>query len=1112
MKCMRYTLGADLGSTSVGWAVLDHDRNKIEALGVRLFPGAENPKDGSSLAEARRLARGARRSTRRKQRRMKDIRKLLVSSGVLTQDAMDIVSKTVGEHTPWEYRVEGLDRLLKPDEWTRVLIHMAKRRGFKSNRKEAPEGVQKVDKNDDEGKMKAGVAENSLILKTGNNGKGYRTVAEMFVMDPKFGEHKRNKDGQYINTVLRAEIEAEAQELFKRQRSLGNPFAGEDLEKTYLEIFNRQLPFASGDIIEKMVGHCTMEPEELRAPKASWTAERFILLSNIRNMRVVVDGSTGELGPEKSAKLLQYCYDHTKVTYKQIRNLLDPAPKKSKKKGQPEEQQPQQASNWHFAYIPAEKKKISRKKAAEKEAENPQAESTQEYDPEEATFAELKAFHEFRKAVTKALGEKYWTDLTANNPRVMDDLAFALTFRKNEEDIRSCMAERNVPEELIEAVIGLNFKGTVNLSLKAMTKLIPFMEEGSDFTEACGQAGYSSFDPRSGSNRSILLPVPDQGRVRNPVVFRAITQTRKVINEIIRKYGSPERVQIELAKELAKPIEVRKAIKERNDENYRQKQVLRDEFENRFSHRPSDSQLEKYRLWKEQDGYCPYTGEKISLDRLFSVKGGTYADIDHIVPYSRSFDNSWTNKVLVMTHANRDKKDMTPYEYFGQDSEQWNTFLKNVEKYIPDKSKARRLMTKDRDFDEIKLRCLNDTRSITKYVADWIESSLVFSDPEIRNPVVRINGQATATIRKQWGIESCKRRDESDLHHALDACVVAAATPAIIDRISKYSAADELGELREEDPTDSRKRLPEPWKDFAREVRARISEDPAGLIKSYGITSYTEEELQELRPIFVSRMPDRKAHGEVHEATVRSLRYADEGKGTVVKVPLKKIKLNRLENMVGKDRDKILYEALRKRLKEHADKPLKAFAEPFYKPSKDGTPGRIVKSISLFDASVCGLKIREGMSGNGNGSMVHVNIYRKDGKHYIVPYYIEDIARKRTRMHAIVAGKPESEWLEIDNTYEYMFSLFMNDIVKIVDKSGKEVFGYYKGCDRSNGGIKIVRHDSEKDSTRIGVKTAAVIEKYDVNILGEYHKVKHEKSPCGQISRKPGKKKASAAA
>ena len=215
--------------------------------------------------------------------------------------------------------------------------------------------------------------------------------------------------------------------------------------------------------------------------------------------------------------------------------------------------------------------------------------------------------------MTKALGEKYWTDLTANNPRVMDDLAFALTFRKNEEDIRNCMAERNVPEELIEAVIGLNFKGTVNLSLKAMTKLIPFMEEGSDFTEACGQAGYSSFDPRSGSNRSILLPVPDQGRVRNPVVFRAITQTRKVINEIIRKYGSPERVQIELAKELAKPIEVRKAIKERNDENYRQKQILRNEFENSFSHRPSDSQLEKYRLWKEQDGYCPYTGEKISL-------------------------------------------------------------------------------------------------------------------------------------------------------------------------------------------------------------------------------------------------------------------------------------------------------------------------------------------------------------------------------------------------------------------------------------------------------------------------------------------------------------------
>ena len=129
-----------------------------------------------------------------------------------------------------------------------------------------------------------------------------------------------------------------------------------------------------------------------------------------------------------------------------------------------------------------------------------------------------------------------------------------------------------------------------------------------------------------------------------------------------------------------------------------------------------------------------------------------------------------------------------------------------------------------------------------------------------------------------------------------------------------------------------------------------------------------------------------------------------------------------------------------------------------------------------------------------------------------MPYYIEDIARKRTRMYAIVAGKPESEWLEIDNTYEYMFSLYPNDILRVKNNNGEEIFGYYRGCHRTTGGIGIISHDSAKTEKMIGIRNAAVLEKYTVDVLGEYHKVKSEKSACGKLFRKAEKKKARTAA
>ncbi|MCL2103392.1 MAG: hypothetical protein FWH25_05080, partial [Syntrophorhabdaceae bacterium] len=140
---MRYTLGLDIGITSVGWCVVDErEKRRIVDLGTRTFPVAENPKDGSSLALPRRIARGSLRRLRRRKERLENIRLLLVEHGLISDiGALKDLLADSRAADPYELRAAGLDRMLSPEEWCRILLHIAKRRGFKSNRKSDAEGT-----------------------------------------------------------------------------------------------------------------------------------------------------------------------------------------------------------------------------------------------------------------------------------------------------------------------------------------------------------------------------------------------------------------------------------------------------------------------------------------------------------------------------------------------------------------------------------------------------------------------------------------------------------------------------------------------------------------------------------------------------------------------------------------------------------------------------------------------------------------------------------------------------------------------------------------------------------------------------------------------------------
>lgn len=843
-----YRLGLDIGTTSVGAAILNIDHygepNRIIDMHVRTFEAAENPNDGSSLAAPRREARGARRRNRRRRHRLDRIKALIQSEGIYTKEKLDSLYHAKGNILMdiYQIRYESLERRLNNEELTRLLIHFAQRRGFKSNRKNEKKGS-------DEGKLLAATADNEKNLKE----KGYRTVGEMLWKDERFAGNKRNKGGDYSNTFLRSQLKEEIGIIFEKQKAFGSLYVTDAFSEKYLEILFSQRAFEegpgeespyAGNQIEKMVGKCTFEKEEKRASKATYTFELFNLWQKINSIGILQDGMKRRLTDDERNKLFALCHKTEKVDYKRIRKELELG---------------QDALFSNLTY--------GRKEVEEVEA---------------AKFQYLPVYHEMRKAFDKI--SKNHVLQISNTQR--DLIGTAITYYKTDDKIQQALLEGNFSKEEINAILGMkNFSKFGNLSVKAMQKVIPYLEKGLTYDKACEQAGYD-FRAHNVVEKKKYLPKLPQNTydITSPVVKRAINQTIKVVNEIIKRHGSPAAVNIELAREMSKSFRDRKRIEKEQNDNAAQNQRIYDEIKDTFHvAQPSGQDIVKYKLWQEQDCKCVYTGQPIKAENLF-VPG--YYEVDHIIPYSISFDDSYTNKVLVLTKANRDKGNRIPMQYVA-DKEEYeirvNTLIKNRAK----REKLLKPILTEEDMGEMKQRSLQDTQFITRFMMNYIKDYLLFDEAYDRKQrVTAVNGRVTAYMRKRWGIN--KVREDGDLHHSVDAVVVACITPGIVQMVTEYAKREENRYLNKDDVA-MRERFPMPWPEFSTELDIRTCKEPKKMLRKVSLANYQDVDIDSIKPIFVSRMTKKKVTGQAHKETIRAYREVDGKMRTVTKTSIQKL-------------------------------------------------------------------------------------------------------------------------------------------------------------------------------------------------------------------------------
>ena len=830
----KYIVGLDIGISSVGWALLALDENdnpyRIIDVGSRIFtPGEEA--SGDSKAKARREKRGARRVARRREFRIDRVRNLLYENNYLkgninednvvseknlelTKIFNDMITEYYKENNtnPYILKTEALNRKLTNEELSIILVHYTKKRGYKSNREEGTN-----DK--DAGKVLSAIKENEKIMKDNH----YETVSEMYIKDSKFKNKIKNGPGDYKVSVTREMYEDEINKVLDSQIKFG--LIDNKFKEEYLNIWKSQRHYSEGpgyyyeyidgkkeklrspyggNLIERMVGKCIFD-DNPRAPKRAPSSEIYVGLSKLINLRYKVDDKEYiSLTKEQIKEILELSKDKNEVKYSLISKVIGNDNIKFKSL--------QLSKKEYIKVIDELKKKLDIPKDKRVDINSLTSKEKELYDElynkalYSKTLFELNGYHELRKVFEKCYGKEEWDNIK-DNIDMLDELARLCTNYKTNDDIKSCIENSVIipnkysDMEFIEKLP--NFKDHLMLSTELIKKLIPIMLEGKRYDEAMEALNYSHSDIYGNKTKhDLLLPINSVSSIRNQRVIRSLSQARKVLNAIIKKYGSPKIINIETAKELAKTKDERREIEkyqlERKAENDKTKQLLVELGIFTSIDKITSNDLLKYRLWKEQKECCGYSGKKIKIEELFDKN---VVQIDHILPYSRTFNDNYLNKTLVFTKENQDKRERTPFEWFGN-TDRWDKYESFINSLaIPLKKKDNYLM-RNLDFDTARAmrdQNLNDTKYISKELASIIKAYLNVEK------VNMYSGSLTAKLRARWGFnrlthsyisknyimpndmkEDIKKDRDNHLHHAMDALVIASITPSLEQKITLY--------------------------------------------------------------------------------------------------------------------------------------------------------------------------------------------------------------------------------------------------------------------------------------------------------------------------------------
>jgi len=998
-----YVLGLDLGPNSIGWAMIaahddgtpansffDTEAAGHPPMGVRIFEAGLhnfNTAKEESLNQQRRIARSMRRNHARRNARRRSVLKVLVNAALLPEDPKE--RESVFHQDAYELRAHALDQALEPYQLGRAIYHLAQRRGFQSNRKSG-------EAKEDQGILKE-IGELAAEMKAA----GSRTLGEHLHKLRSESPHHRIRNRHTRRDMYLSEFER----IIAAQRPHHPDKLSDDVVSRLKHFIFYQHPF---ELTEERrskapsranlhrapsVKGCPLERGMTCCPKGEWIAQRFRILKEVNNLRVAERYSRErELKGEERDALLALLGERDRVTFDMMRKEL------AKQGLHPDSM---------FNLERGERKALN------------------------GNVVEHK--------LAVAFGRSKWRSLEEGVKNLLRD---AVLHEPDPSALKSALMEHGADEGKAEKLTGWNPPdGYIGYSRRALEKLVPLLEDGLNEHEAIEKA----YPDRPSAGVFSFLPVLDSAEtpmdlksVTNPVVRRALVETRKVVNALVREHGVPARIVVELAREMHQGPQGRKEQSRRRAIQEKRRDEAREQLVGYGGNPNSRQDVMRWLLWKEQNKQCLYTGRPIPPTELYH---GAEWEVDHILPHWQSLDDSYMNKVLVHRTANAEKRDRTPIQWLGEGSDAFLQLVARAKRCLNDSQldfpypKYKRLLQAEVETDQFAQRQLNDTRYIATAVVKYLQLLYPVDLRRGEKAVQSCRGGLTALLRRSWGLNSVlddildkdgkplKTTDrdgveiksrEDHRHHAIDAVVVALSTRSLLKRYQDYFkryGRDGTGDVP----------LPEGW-DFLRDDVERM-----------------------VRRIVVSHRADRKLRGAFHEETFYGQARDREGNEIpgvfVTRKPLKDL----TGKMVRNIRDAAVRDLIMARLRDRGwngkDNALPKDWEGEGLTMADGTPIRKVR-VEVPIASPVDLGHRHAISGNNH----HMEIVTLPGKAPDEPRKMAAVVvpmmEAAARVRPAPGSRPEPMVRRVyDDDMEFVMSLGRKETVRLWSPfDGSEVF------------------------------------------------------------------------
>lgn len=979
------TFGLDIGTTSIGFAVIEYDSDgetgRIDRLGVRIFPEARDP-DGTPLNQERRRQRLTRRQVRRRRKRRRAVQAYLREAVLLPafgSDAWQALMRT----DPYELRERALREALDEMELGRALYHLAKHRHFKGRDLEADDNNAETEADEKEAK---GAREETLDAL---NQERLTLGSWLARRDP----HTRKRGVHATREVVEAELEAILTAQSRFHAKLEDSSFREGLSDAIL--FQRPVFWRTNTL-----DACPFHPDEPPCPKGSWLSQQRRMLEKLNNL-AVAGGNARPLDAEEREAILARLQVQASMTWGGVRAVLRPLFKARGEAG-------------------AEKRiKFNLELGGDKKLMGNAIEAKLV-----GIFNDDWDNHPHRQNIRDSIHERLWrADYEMGEQRVVI-LSARERSERRQAAVQSFIDDFDVARDQAEMIGALALPtGWEPYSAAALHAFMSHLEAGIRFGDLLNGPEWEewrneTFPERDRPTGEVLdlLPSPARreereriAKLRNPTVVRTQNELRKVVNNLIRTHGKPDLIRVEVARDVGKSKRKREEDKSFRNRNERRRRDAHKDLEAKGLLEPSRRDVEKWLLWKESRERCPYTGDSICFDALF--RRGEF-DVEHIWPRSRSFDDSMRNKTLCRRDINIEKGNRTPFEYVGGDEDRWSAVAKRLEEFTAQKGgpgmspgKVKRFVAKAMP-DDFTARQLNDTGYAARQAIAFLSRLWPDVGPSAPVTVQAVTGRVTAQLRRLWGLNNIladngEKTRADHRHHAIDALVVACTHPGMTQKLSRYwQGMDEPGAERPE--------LPPPWSSIRQDADAAVAK------------------------IVVSHKVRKKASGPLHEGTY----YGDTGQteetdGTRYSLFVTREKVENLtKSKITQIRDDHLRGVIETWIADHGGEIKKAF--PPY--PRLGTNGPEVRKVRLCVKRQMPLmrKVNTGYAELGLNH--HIAIYREpDGKTSYEIVSLFEAARRLARHEPIVRRKR-------DGAGEFVMSLAPGDAIEYPNGEKKGIW------------------------------------------------------------------------